>query len=289
MTHNPYELLKEKNKELVAKNEELERKINENKIALTLEEYKRVTRKISDNSPVDYCLFKKNWDRWGFYSDSSKKYEPYYWNNQCSHLEFIENLITEMFHYKELHRDYKFKKYYPLRNEVEKLKKEAEENNSLNSKLKEELEETLIKIKNLETELEEADEIIDSHEAALEKAQEWRLRREKELKEEHEHTRDLLWKYTGQLVKKNRQFEVMEEELVETRIKLQKSGKELTKEKQKNEEFQKEFYLNNKPLPKTPSKFKLFKERVKTELQRLIKKEKHQEQELVAKIEVPVK
>jgi hypothetical protein len=111
------------------------------------------------------------------------------------------------------------------------------------------------------------------------------------LKGEIEYTRDLLWKYTGELVKKNRQFEVMEEELMEERIKLQNSNKELVQEKQKNEELQRAFYLNNKPLPKAPSKLKLFKQEVKTkfnQFRHLTKKAKVQTQEFIAKIEIKV-
>ena len=50
-----------------------------------------------------------------------------------------------------------------------------------------------------------------------------------------------------------------------------------------------EIYLSNKPLPKTPSKLKIFKEKVKTKFQHLVEKSKHQSQKLVAKIEVPTK
>ncbi|CAI2168107.1 10248_t:CDS:2 [Funneliformis geosporum] len=82
----------------------------------------------------------------------------------------LDSLNNQQF--SQLVEDYKFKKYYPLMDEVEQLKKEAEENNSLNSKLKEELKENMSRIKDLETELEEADGIIDSHEEALMKAKE---------------------------------------------------------------------------------------------------------------------
>ena len=50
-----------------------------------------------------------------------------------------------------------------------------------------------------------------------------------------------------------------------------------------------EIYLANKPLPKTPTKFKIFKEKVKSKFQHLIEKTKHQNQKLVARIEVATK
>jgi hypothetical protein len=52
-----------------------------------------------------------------------------------------------------------------------------------------------------------------------------------------------------------------------------------------------ELYLNTKPLPKTPSKFKVLKERVKTKFQQLVKKQNKQEQkvEMTARMEVKSK
>ena len=50
-----------------------------------------------------------------------------------------------------------------------------------------------------------------------------------------------------------------------------------------------EFYLANKPLPKTPSKFKTFKEKTKTKFQQfkqLVAKKKTQKLELIAQIEI---
>jgi len=50
-----------------------------------------------------------------------------------------------------------------------------------------------------------------------------------------------------------------------------------------------EVYINSKPLPKLPSKFKLFKERAKTKLQQLVEKVKVREQKTTARVEVSVK
>jgi hypothetical protein len=44
--------------------------------------------------------------------------------------------------------------------------------------------------------------------------------------------------------------------------------------------------LANKPLPKIPSKFKIFKSKIKTKFQHLIEKVNHRNQELVAQVEV---
>lgn len=52
------------------------------------------------------------------------------------------------------------------------------------------------------------------------------------------------------------------------------------------EEKDKLIDLSNKPLPKIPSKFKIFKSKIKTKFCHLAEKVKRQKQELVAKIEV---
>jgi hypothetical protein len=79
-------------------------------------------------------------------------------------------------------------------------------------------------------------------------------------------------------------------------IKLQselENESELLREARKIIEKQElELYLSNKPLPKTPSKFKVLKERVKTnfkQFQQLIKKTRIKTQEFAARIEVKVK
>ena len=55
------------------------------------------------------------------------------------------------------------------------------------------------------------------------------------------------------------------------------------------EKLKLELHLANKPLPKTPSKFKILKEKTKSKFQNLIKKTKLQSQELIAGIEVKTK
>ena len=46
--------------------------------------------------------------------------------------------------------------------------------------------------------------------------------------------------------------------------------------------------MDNKPSPKLPSKFKVFKEKAKTKPQHLVEKTKHQTQELLTWIEGPL-
>lgn len=163
-------------------------------------------------------------------------------------------------------------------------KKEAEIN-----KLKEELEENKVLIENLETELEECDGIIDSHEAALEKAQEWRLREVNNLDKKIgilEHAgNEILGKLHEEYDKNKDLYEqgkLLEEEF----------EKKMQIKKIEIEDLQKQVSLINElclPLSKTPSKFKVFKEKSKTKLQNLVEKTKHRSQKLFAQIEVRVK
>jgi hypothetical protein len=63
--------------------------------------------------------------------------------------------------------------------------------------------------------------------------------------------------------------------------------KELLKSAHKTIEKKDELLqLANKPLPKLPSKFKIFKAKIQNKFQHLIEKVNHWKQELVAQIEV---
>ncbi len=78
---------------------------------------------------------------------------------------------------------------------------------------------------------------------------------------------------------------------IDNGLELIEEGDEVIKSQQEQITKLSEFYLANKPLPKTPSKFKNFKEKAKTKFQQfkqLIKRQRKQEQkpELVARIEV---
>jgi hypothetical protein len=63
----------------------------------------------------------------------------------------------------------------------------------------------------------------------------------------------------------------------------------MDEEKEKEIEKLREFYLANKPLPKKPSKIKLFRKEMKTKLHQFVQRFKLQKQAMVAQIEVPVK
>ena len=87
----------------------------------------------------------------------------------------------------------------------------------------------------------------------------------------------MLYKFSRDLSEKIVKVEKLEVSLREEQ-ELSKTCKELAKEKRDKEKLQTKIYLSNKPLPKLPNKFKLFREKIKTGF--------HQ---LVARIEVKTK
>lgn len=82
---------------------------------------------------------------------------------------------------------------------------------------------------------------------------------------------------------------LLEESEAEKSKLLEKQVSEIKKWESRERELQRQLDLATKPSPKLPSKFKIFKENIKTGFQKLVKREKHQKQELVAGIEVPTK
>jgi len=66
------------------------------------------------------------------------------------------------------------------------------------------------------------------------------------------------------------QKELLANSQIETREQI-KNNEEL---KEQNQTFF-QLYLDNKPLPKTPSKFKIFKEKAKNKFRQLVQREKH--------------
>ena len=92
--------------------------------------------------------------------------------------------------------------------------------------------------------------------------------------------------------KYEKQIKQLEKDL-EDREDFSEQFKQLSDKSERQEiqikKLENEVYLNSKPLPKLPSKFKLFKERAKTKLQQLVEKVKVREQKTTARVEVSVK
>lgn len=158
------------------------------------------------------------------------------------------------------------------------IKKEFE---SLNKQL----EEKELFIEHLENRIEEEEIKVESHLDALERAQAWREWQRGLLEEEIKNKSEILEENRKLIEKQGKENIKLQSEL--------ENESELLREARKIIEKQElELYLSNKPLPKTPSKFKVLKERVKTnfkQFQQLIKKTRIKTQEFAARIEVKVK
>jgi len=109
----------------------------------------------------------------------------------------------------------------------------------------------------------------------------------KVLKEELGNNKTLLTDFTKRLTEEKTENQKLSGQLEEREQALENLSKELVEEKQKNLNF----YLN-KPLPKLPSKFKIFKENIKVKSQQLVEKFRFKkqvpEQKFIARIEVKI-
>ena len=99
------------------------------------------------------------------------------------------------------------------------------------------------------------------------------------LREEIKNKSDLLTEKQEIIEGKDKEIEKLRNEL--------KTERELLADARRTIEEKDELIrLSNKPLPKLPSKFKVFKEKTRTNLQHLAEKAKHQSRKLFARIEV---
>jgi hypothetical protein len=91
------------------------------------------------------------------------------------------------------------------------------------------------------------------------------------------------------LIAKHKIIEKKDEEIEELRNESRSRSELLASARKKIEKRDELLRLANKPLPKLPSKFKIFRERTKTKFQNLVEKTKRQSRELFTRIEVKVK
>jgi len=162
------------------------------------------------------------------------------------------------------------------------------------NKEKEELEKETKKLKEdnkwLQKELKEAWSEGDTHVETMRYAYIELVAPEIEkLKREIENERNMSYEYTRELAEKIVEVENLKKKRAEDWEKSIQKSRELAEEINKRKELQSKLYLANKPLPKRPSKLKILKEKTKVKFQRLIKKTKHQSQQLIARIEVKSK
>jgi hypothetical protein len=104
----------------------------------------------------------------------------------------------------------------------------------------------------------------------------------KDLRDKVESQSNLLGSNKKVIENQNAKIEKLERDLG-TKSDLLETAQRIIKMKDE------QLHLAEKPLPKLPSKFKIFKQTVRTGLQQLVEKTKHQTQELFTRIEVKIK
>lgn len=203
---------------------------------------------------------------------SSKEYYQDLWLKERNKAEALNKTLTEKNENTQISllKEQYEKEIRKLKHDIEIVNKNYHYLSVSNLKdiakleeLEKELEEKELLVEYLEDEIEVMEEGNESHLDALELAKKWNdlqkglLRDEIAKKKQKAHDRKIL----------------------------------LRKIESENQQLKSELYLNTKPLPKTPSKFKVLKERVKTKFQQLIKKQNRQEQKvaMVARVEVKTK
>jgi len=142
-------------------------------------------------------------------------------------------------------------------------------------------------IKWLQKELKEAWSEGQTHIEAMWDACEWGKKEKERLEEELDSTKTTLLDFVRRLAEEKVENMKLVEQSKEYNWALKNLNERLVEEKQNSLKV----YLD-KPLPKLPSKFKIFKRKVKTKFQHLVEKVKSEKQELeqklIAKIEVKI-
>ena len=142
-------------------------------------------------------------------------------------------------------------------------------------------------IKWLQKELKEAWSEGQTHIEAMWDACEWGKKEKERLEEELDSTKTTLLDFVRRLAEEKVENMKLVEQSKKDNWALKNLNERLVEEKQNSLKV----YLD-KPLPKLPSKFKIFKRKVKTKFQHLVEKVKSEKQELeqklIAKIEVKI-
>ena len=146
------------------------------------------------------------------------------------------------------------------------------------------------KVKELEVKVEETELKEKTHIEAFEVSERWNKGQKAELREEIVDKTKKLETTTEKLDMEKERADNLQEESNRNLAELTKVREKLEEEKSQSQELRNLLHWSNKPLPKLPSKFKLFKERIKTKFHQLSeKKVKHQKKAMVAQIEVKTK
>lgn len=227
-------------------------------------------------------------------------YNDYKWNAKENLEKLVNRIIIDHFESSELANE--MKKDWNLWKQHSALYRQVEEDGELWGRkaqdiiLKDIIEGKDEKIKFLEAEVEQLEERVkiewEQVDKVLETGEKWSKAQAEDIKEKNKKLKSASEKisYLEARVKK------LEQELGQKDKKIEKLGKQLTDSESQNKSLKLLDYLNNKPLPNLPTEeetkqniFKRLKAKTQVKiqkLQKLIKKEKLHNPEMIAQVEV---
>ena len=230
----------------------------------------------------------------------------YKWEGKENLEKVVERIIIDYFEDTELATE--LKKDWKLWNQRAHIFSKIEEGGNIWGKpakdiiLKDIIGSKIEQIKDLEAEVEELEERVKIEQEQVKEVvatgEKWSKAQAEDIKEKNKKLKSASKKISHL----EAQVEKLEEESSQKSKKIEKLSKQLTDSETQNENLKNSFYLDNKPLPALPVEenklstkqniFKQLKTKAKVKfqkLQKLIKREKFHNQEVIAQIEVKSK
>ena len=230
----------------------------------------------------------------------------YKWEGKENLEKIVERIIIDYFEDTELAA--KLKKDWKLWNQRTHIFSRIEEGGEIFGRpakdiiLKDIIESKVERIKDLEAEVEELEERVKIEQEQVKEViavgEKWSKNQAEDIKEKNKKLKSA----SAKISHLEAWVEKLEEESSQKSKKIEKLSKQLTDSETQNENLKNSFYLDNKPLPALPVEenklstkqniFKQLKTKAKVKfqkLQKLIKREKFHNQEVIAQIEVKSK
>jgi chromosome segregation ATPase len=230
----------------------------------------------------------------------------YKWEGKENLEKVVERIIIDYFEDTELATE--LKKDWKLWNQRAYIFSQIEEGGEIFGRpakdiiLKDIIKSKVERIKDLEAEVEELEERVKIEQEQVKEViavgEKWSKNQAEDIKEKNKKLKSA----SAKISHLEAWVEKLEEESSQKSKKIEKLSKQLTDSETQNENLKNSFYLDNKPLPALPVEenklsikqniFKQLKTKAKVKfqkLQRLIKKEKFHNQEMIAQVEVKSK
>ena len=230
----------------------------------------------------------------------------YKWEDKENLEKVVERIIIDYFEDTELATE--LKKDWKLWNQRAYIFSRIEEGGEIFGRpakdiiLKDIIKSKVERIKDLEAEVEELEERVKIEQEQVKEViavgEKWSKNQAEDIKEKNKKLKSA----SAKISHLEAWVEKLEEESSQKSKKIEKLSKQLTDSETQNENLKNSFYLDNKPLPALPVEenklstkqniFKQLKTKAKVKfqkLQKLIKREKFHNQEVIAQIEVKSK